>query len=94
LVSFSAPWAACGHARCLGNVKDLLGFLSTLSPFSIQAHTYTMSLRRESDFVRLKHLLREANKQAEGGRKRAQEADERAEEERRRAQEANERIEQ
>ena len=33
-----------------------------------------MSLRRESEFVRLKQLLREANKQAEQERKRIEKA--------------------
>jgi hypothetical protein len=44
-----------------------------------------MSSRRESDFVRLEQLLREADDRAEQERKRAQEANERAELERQRA---------
>ena len=60
-----------------------------------------MSSRRESEFVRLEQLLREADERAEQERRRAEEADERAQQERRRAEdeqrnrkEADERAEQ
>jgi hypothetical protein len=60
-----------------------------------------MSLRRESEFARLKQLLWEADKQAEQERRRAEdkrriwkEADKRVEQEQRRAEEADERAEQ
>lgn len=59
-----------------------------------------MSLRRESEFVRLKQLLREANKQAEQERKRIEKANQRVkqeririEDERRRVDEADQRTE-
>ena len=51
-----------------------------------------MSSRRESDFARLEHLLREADERANLERQRAEEADERAELERRRAEEAESRA--
>jgi hypothetical protein len=52
-----------------------------------------MSSRRESDFARLKQLLREADERVEQERRRAQEAYERAKLERQRAEEADERAE-
>jgi hypothetical protein len=58
-----------------------------------QPYLFRMSSRRESDFTRLKQLLREADERIEQERRRAEEADERANDERRNRKEADERVE-
>jgi hypothetical protein len=52
-----------------------------------------MSLRQESDFAHLKHLLQEADKQAEQEQKRTDKEQRRAEDEQRNRKEANKRAE-
>jgi hypothetical protein len=52
-----------------------------------------MSLRRESDFAHLKHLLQEADEQAEQEQKRTDKKQRRAKDKQRNRKEANERAE-